>query len=380
MPSVPRDTRIDSLRGLMLVEIALVHVHCPVALIFYECFGRVSPAAGFVFLSGLVAGAVYSRTAEKGAPAAIQRCARRALYIQAYHIVAFVALLGLVVVAPRVNAYFHFAIGDTPAGAARALGRVAIWTYQPDLFDILPMYGLFVLCMPAALLALRNNPRGGGVAMLLVSLAVWVLAQIGLGRITDPSHLGFFQGDFNPFAWQFVFFSGLYFGHLHLYRHRPVIKVRPVLLALCLAVCIFGFTMRWELLPWPEPFGAGGALASKQNYGAAYLVNFLAFSYVLYCLATRFPRAFEWPPLAFLGRHSIQVFSFHVVVIYLAAPLIWRAAADGSWAHDALGAAIAVSLFAPAWCHARWQRSARSAARSYPTAPDLKSGVVGSLD
>ena len=364
----------------MLVEIALVHVHCPAALIFYECFGRVSPAAGFVFLSGLVAGAVYSRTAEKGAAAAIQRCARRALYIQAYHIVAFVALLGLVVIAPRVNSYFHFAIGDTPAGVARALGRVAIWTYQPDLFDILPMYGLFVLCMPAALLALRNNPRGGGVAMLLVSLAVWLLAQIGLGRITNPSHLGFFQGDFNPFAWQFVFFSGLYLGHLHLYRHHPVIKVRPVLLTLCLAVCIFGFTMRWELLPWPALFGAGGALASKQNYGAAYLVNFLAFSYVLYCLATRFPRAFEWPPLAFLGRHSIQVFSFHVVVIYLAAPLIWRAAAHGSWAHDALGAAIAVSLFAPAWCHARWQRSARPAARSYPTAPDLKSGVVGSLD
>ncbi len=377
LPAIPRDTRIDSLRGLMLVEIALVHVHSPAALTFYECCGRVSPAAGFVFLSGLVAGAVYSRTAEKGAPATIQRCARRALYIQAYHVIAFIALLGLAVLAPRVNSYFHFAIGDSPTGAARALGRVAIWTYQPDLFDILPMYGLFVLCMPAALLALRRNR---GFAMLLVSLAVWLLAQVGLGRISDPSHLGFFQGDFNPFAWQFVFFSGLYLGHLHLYRHQRVIEFRPALLTLCLAVCIVGFTMRWQLLPWPALFGAGGALASKQNYGAAYLVNFLAFSYVLYCLATRFPRAFNWPPLAFLGRHSIQVFSFHVVVIYLAAPLIWRAATHGAWAHEALGAAIVLSLFAPAWCHARWQRATRPARRSYPTAPALKSGAVGSLE
>src|SRR6185437_466728 len=272
----------------------------------------------------------------------------------------------------------HLAIGDTPAGAARALGRVAVWTYQPELFDILPMYGLFVLCMPAALLALRNNR---GAALLLMSLAIWLLAQIGLGRITNPSHLGFFQGDFNPFGWQFVFFSGLYFGHLHLYRHQPVIRLRPVLLALCLAVCIVGFTMRWELFPWPAVFGADSALASKQNYGAAYVVNFLAFSYLLYCLATRFPRAFVWPPLAYLGRHSIQVFSFHVLVIYLCAPLIWRAAAHGPWSHDALGAAIAVSLFAPAWCHERWQRRARPrpASRSYPTAADLESRIAGTV-
>src|SRR5581483_9648163 len=73
----PRDIRIDSLRGLMLAEITLVHLHCPIALILYECFGRVSPAAGFVFLSGLVAGAVYSRTAEQGTAAITDRKSTR---------------------------------------------------------------------------------------------------------------------------------------------------------------------------------------------------------------------------------------------------------------------------------------------------------------
>src|SRR5512146_3293072 len=108
-PALPRDIRIDSLRGLMLAEITLVHVHCPAALLFYECFGRVSPAAGFVFLSGLVAGAVYSRTAEQGATAITYRCLRRAFYIHAYHVAAFLVLLALVAIAPRVNTYFHFA-------------------------------------------------------------------------------------------------------------------------------------------------------------------------------------------------------------------------------------------------------------------------------
>ena len=43
--------------------------------------GRVSVAAGFVFLSGLVAGAVYSRTPEPGRAEPMRRCARRCLYI-----------------------------------------------------------------------------------------------------------------------------------------------------------------------------------------------------------------------------------------------------------------------------------------------------------
>jgi len=353
-PALLRDIRIDSFRGLMLAEITMVHVHCPAALLFYECFGRVSPAAGFVFLSGLVAGAVYSRTAEQGAAAITQRCLRRAFYIHAYHVLAFLGLLALVVVAPRVNAYFHFAVGPSAADAARALGWFAVWGYQPNLFDILPMYGLFVLFMPGALLALR---RGRGLAMLLVSLGIWVLAQIGLGRIADDAgHFGFFQGDFNPFAWQLVFFSGLYFGHLQLYRRRQLVAARPALVALCLMICVLGLTMRWQWLPWPAIFGTDGWLASKQNYGAAYLVNFLAFSYLVYCLAAHVPRVFRWPALAFLGRHSIQVFSFHVVAIYLAAPLIWRSAARGPWAHDALGVALTASLFVPAWCHSKWQQ------------------------
>ena len=94
-------------------------------------------------------------------------------------------------------------------------------------------------------------------AMLLVSMGVWALAQMGLGRIVDnKAHFGFFQGDFNPFAWQFVFFSGLYVGHMHLYRRHRIVEIRPVPLILCLLVCIIGFTMRWNLVPWPSAHSA----------------------------------------------------------------------------------------------------------------------------
>lgn len=367
-----RDIRIDSLRGLMLVEMMLVHTRCPAAVAAYEMFGRVSPAAGFVFLSGLVAGAVYSRYAKESAAVVFQRCARRAMYIHGYHLVTFFALLAVVLIAPRANAYFQFELGDSAGSVARTVGWFAIWAYQPNLFDILPLYGLFVLCMPVALLALARNR---GAQLLSVSLLVWLLAQIGLGRLVNGGgHFGFFQGDFNPFAWQFVFFSGLYVGHVQLYRLRRIVAPHPVLVALCLLVCLIGLTMRWQLLPWPAPFAAEGWLASKRDYGAAYLINFLAFAYLVYCAGVRFPRLLEWPALAFLGRHSIQVFSFHIVVIYLAGSLLWRVAIFGPWASDAFGVALATSLYAAAWSHSKWRRL-RGLSRSPIEAIHAKDGV-----
>jgi hypothetical protein len=348
-----RDIRIDSLRGLMLAEITLVHTGCPLGRLSNEMFGRVSAAAGFVFLSGLVAGAVYSRTAEQGSAAIVRRCFRRCAYIQAYHLAAFVPLLAALLLAPRVNEYFGFAVGRSAHDWVRALGYFAVWAYQPKYFDVLPMYALFVLCMPLALLALRS---GRGSAMLLASIGIWAAAQVGLGsRPSGGDPFGFFRGDFNPIAWQFVFFSGLYCGYWHLHKGRPVVTVRPFAAALCALVCIAGLTMRWQLVPWPAAFAHGGWLASKADYGAAYLVNFLAFAYLVYCLASRLPRLFSWPPFAFLGRHSIQVFSFHIFIVYIVAPLRWRAVAHGTLAYDALGIAVVASLFLPAACHARWR-------------------------
>jgi hypothetical protein len=348
----------------MLVEIALVHLGGRVGAWCNEGLGRVSVAAGFVFLSGLVAGAVYSRTTEQGRAATVQRCARRCLYIYGYHVAAFLALLAVVLFKPQVGAFFHFPLSP-PSAALRMLGAFAVWLYQPLLFDILPMYGLFVLCMPAALLALR---AGHGPSVWLVSLALWGLAQLGLGHLADDSNrFGFFSGGFNPLAWQFVFFSGLYFGYMHLYRRRRVVFPRARLIALSLLVCVIGFTMRWQLLSWPAEFQDGGWLASKRDYGAAYLINFLAFAYLVYCLAGWAPRLFTWRALAFLGQHSIQVFSFHIVAVYLALAELRRLAPIGELAYDALGVTVVASLFLPAWWHARWTQRAVAPARVFPS-------------
>ena len=69
-----------------MAEIAFVHSHSPGWSIVTEFFGRVSMAASFVFLSGLVAGAVYGNIADISMVNCFKVAARRALYIHKYHV------------------------------------------------------------------------------------------------------------------------------------------------------------------------------------------------------------------------------------------------------------------------------------------------------
>ena len=320
-----RDLRLDSVRGLLLAQIAFVHCASPLGPSVSEVFGRVSTAAGFIFVSGIVGGAVYSRIAEKGSRKIIERSVHRAGQIHAYHIATYLLLVGVVAGLPAINDYFHFAFENPGVTVGQTAAYLSILMYQPRFFDILPIYTLFVLFMPLALIAFR---RGRSPVVFAISLAVWALAQTPAGDMTTWSgHPVFrlFDAGFNPLAWQLVFFTGLYLGHMHMYRGIQAVRSKPMLLAASVVVFLLGLSLRWSFLDWPESFDPGTLISSKRNFGVAYLVNCTAFAYLLYELARRHPRWFVWRPFAFLGQHSLQVFSFHVLMVYMLQPLYWRA-------------------------------------------------------
>jgi hypothetical protein len=81
----------------------------------------------------------------------VGRSIRRVLYIHSYHLAVFVTLV-VVLLEPRAAADFRFPVAQ-PQDALRLLVAFAVWAYQPLHFGVLPMYGLFVLAMPVALLA-----------------------------------------------------------------------------------------------------------------------------------------------------------------------------------------------------------------------------------
>jgi hypothetical protein len=313
-PSRPRDIRLDSLRGLMVVGMALNHIASPLHLLTDHPLGYTSAAEGFVFLSGLVAGLVYSRRRQRLGPAAVRQASwARACTIYAWHLALIFGLL------LWTNAFIA-ATGTLPGNAppevwlhpAAALTAASLLVYQPPLLDILPLYAGFMILLPPLLAALDRGHYG---RIWIASVALWLATQFLLPPVSYIS--GVIQiGAFNWGAWQLLFVLGATFGHAwaterQLLRSSLERWLVPPLLALC-AYC---FVVRhWYV---PAPFASFADLVNKNNLAPVRLLNTLALFYLVHAAFVRWPRAFSWRPLALLGRHSLVIFCVHVAVAYV---------------------------------------------------------------
>ncbi len=89
-----RDLRFDSLRGLMLVCMTVNHLPSSLRAFTDESLGIFSSAEGFVFLSGMLAGLVYTRRLRRDGPGGLhQAVVQRATRIYAWHVGAFLTAL-----------------------------------------------------------------------------------------------------------------------------------------------------------------------------------------------------------------------------------------------------------------------------------------------
>lgn len=349
-----RDLRLDAIRGFLLAEIAFVHTHAPASYLVNEFFGRVSMAAAFVFLSGLVAGSVYGRIADSSMVNCFKVSTRRAFFIHKYHVVTFLLLCPVALLIPEYVGYLGFNWINEPLEAWRKVVQFIFLGYQPTFFVVLPLYTLFVLVMPLAFLGFR---KGHATTVLAVSFGVWIFAQLD---IVDSRAFG--GSVFNPFAWQFLYFSGLYIGYYQMHKRQEIVRPQRSLIAICFLIVVLGFSMRWNLVAWPEYVQKGTFLSNKANHSILYLINFYAFVYLVYCVVQRLPELVVIRPLVFLGKHSIQVFSFHILVVYLTLPLMASAKQVSPWMGLFLGVLIVASLFIPATIN-HWYREYRYEAR-----------------
>ncbi len=349
-----RDERLDTLRGYMLVAIALNHLDTELRVFSDYAFGFVSTAEGFVFLSGLVAGLVYTRRAARCTTEELQRHARRrAGQIYGAHIasylIAFVGLLLLALVANTISTTSPALFFSHPI---EALTMGVTLVYQPGLFDILPMYCVFMLALPWILGTLRRGRWG---LLFATSGGLWLLSQAGLRDVLQR-WLGTFApvnfGAFDIFAWQVVFVIGAFFGYHWAKGTRSLLSFRPALLLLCLAVAV----PLWLVLKYQQLVLPGGlnmdmvwAWADKTHLAPLRLLNFIVLAYLIAAVATHRPKFVTFRPLAFLGRHSLAVFSFQVTVcaFLLTQPYLFH-----SFASRTLTAVGLVALLFPAaWVH-----------------------------
>jgi hypothetical protein len=364
--SKSRDIRLDTLRGLLLIIMAAVHVPTPLSRALQEPFGFTSAAEGFVFLGASLAGFVYGKTYwQTGWGTMSRRVWNRSKQIYFIHV-------GLVVPA----ALFAWALGARLTPLADhfhdflmhpwgSLALLPLLLHQPPLFDILPLYVVLLGATPFVLTAAR---RYRWKMVLFVSAFIWLVAQFKweAGVIGDPSRLLPLRwGSFNLLAWQFLWVSGLALGETAIRRklirseHRVPFAVLGGAIVLVGVVCRHGcWPQAWfppDLYLWMD----------KWTLGPLRLLNFGAWVVLLLALNPSIPSA-PLSPLALLGRHSLAVFSIHVPLAIVATTTI-EMLSPSKGTQVVLGLLVIAMLFA--WAalqesrgHQRKEPVARAAA------------------
>src|SRR5579859_2984092 len=232
LPKLQRLPELNALRGLFLVWMTLTHLPTHFSNLVNEPFGFISSADGFVFLSALLIGRLYIRKMMQDPAGVRAHMWKRSLKLYAYHMFllafAFTVAASWAVHAHRIaitNLLNFYLNHPGPA----VLGS-ALLIYCPPLFDILPMYVIFLFMTP---LLLSAAVRVGWRVLLAASILIWMLAQFGLrdfvhNWIVHATHLQIplqETGAFNMFAWQAVWVAGLWLGACSARDALPLARV-----------------------------------------------------------------------------------------------------------------------------------------------------------
>jgi hypothetical protein len=179
----------------------------------WQGLGFFSAAECFVFLSGLVAGRVYGRIAVTRGFAALRQCVLKRTVILYF---ANAGLITLMVLAAQ-GGFVTLGRGFLPDWSlwTRSIFLIA----SPVNADILRMYFIFVLLLPAVLWALMNDRLRYVVA---ISGGLWLAAALGYGMTALPAGTGYFD----IASWQLLFVAGVYFG----FTPMPHLEVEPTVL------------------------------------------------------------------------------------------------------------------------------------------------------
>jgi len=266
-----------------------------------------------------------------------------------------ITALGLRIDQPAVKNLLSYYLANPHDGFLYSL----LLVYEPALLDILPMYIFFMLMSPWVLaFALRHGWTG----VLVASATLWALAQFGLSEWLYElavQHLGLpvpFRelGAFNAFAWQFLWFAGLWMGASRNASGAQPFRFPNWLLAAAAIAALYGFWWRHHGINGQAPFGGDvqlNLLFDKWQLGPLRIVNLV----VLGILAIRFgPQPMRRIPrlhwLEAMGSASLPVFCAHLVAVLLVLAFYGDSQTARPWWGDVL---LLVAVFAGLYAVAR---------------------------
>lgn len=307
-----RDIRLDTLRGILLAFMTLNHLG---VMATRQPFGFVSAAEGFILLSAYTY-AITSQVAQVPFASMLRTAGKRSLKIYKYHIASFAILLAVVLAVPAYDRYFGHAFVDDHSVMKTVAGTLLL-VHQPTYFDILPMYIVFSLLSPVLLHAMG---KGRGALVLLGSAALWMAGQLvdPVPAIAEAFGISNSDGFFNLFGWQLLWVTGLYLGFAHKHQQRKDLAPSRTSVAIAAAIVVFCILARHSVIVLPEQIKF---YFDKSDLGFFRFVNVIAQLVLLLALLRLVDRQRDLPWFAFIGTYSLQVFTYHVLVVYLAEPL-----------------------------------------------------------
>jgi hypothetical protein len=304
---------IDFFRGLMLIIITFNHLDGPLRSIFWQPIGFVSAAEGFIFLSGFVYGLVYTKDyLNNNFYHTFVKSVKRAGVIYFYHILTLIIVL--------IPVFFSLwevkALSCFSEFPLYSILSFLTFINQPENMDILPMYIIFILIGPFFLKSLINNQI---IPIAIVSLTIWMWGTKISGLLYPSGNACYINPSFfNIFSWQLLFFAGCFLGYQKANK-KKLFPVNKFLFIAAIILFILFVISRYQSNDFIL-FKAIRHFASRENLGFTRLLNFGIITYIIYYLSSQGKSIkIEW--ISFLGRHSLHVFVFSIILVYFYIPI-----------------------------------------------------------
>jgi hypothetical protein len=337
-PSLGRDLRLDFFRGLALLFIFIDHIPFNMmAWLTIHNYGFSDAAEVFIFISGYSAALAYGRVLRRGGFwAAVSRVLRRCweLYVaQVVLLILFTALIAVIVLHSD-NDFFaeEMQVIQFFQNPPQTIVQALLLKFRPAFFDILPLYIVMLLAFPVLLWIMERWPAGA----FAIAAAVYAVVQVT--HVNLPAYPPGLKWNFNPLAWQFLFFLGAFFARHHK-NPGPVVPRRPALLRLAAALLCLACSVSLLLLlqePNTLPTWLTVLPTGKTDLAPLRIIHFFALAYLTVSIVGGRPGFLRWPiayPVICCGQRSLPVFcagtllslAAHMVLVMVRGNLVMQA-------------------------------------------------------
>ncbi len=356
-----RISALDGIRGLLLLLMTMNHLiwmsggRTTLQLFTLQPFGQFGAAEGFILISGLLAGLVYSNPKYNYGQLK-EKAFARAFEIYKYHALSLVAVIAIVVVfinlIPATEPLWRMNMPNLLNDSVNAYFLSLLLINRPTYFDILPLYFVMMCCLPFIIYQLQ---KGRLWLVALISIGLWLLSNtIEQQMLTKPltaltPSLTVNLGYFDIFAWQLLFTAGVVLGYFQRMKKINWFPSKGGVLLVAFIVAAL-FCVHQGLI---EIEGLTLYLyADKPNLGWLRLVNLALFIYLIAFIIKKYPNIFNIFGVQFVGKHSLQVFAWHSVLVYLSGPFLFQL--RNSESYVAVILLLTCTLIIPAYFHQRW--------------------------